>query len=89
MKSKCPVVASDDYEIQPGAPPYPAVDRPVYPSTQRLETRPAHRAQPAVSSDDPGHDVWVAGRRCTGLVATEPSTVATVDPSPEIPVPVG
>ena len=82
MKSKCPVVASDDSEIQHGASPYPAVDRPVYPSTQRLETRPAQRA---FSSDDPGHDVWLAGRRHTGLVATEPSPVATVDPGPEIP----
>ena len=85
MESKCPVVASDDSEIQHVAPPYPAADRPLYPSMQRLVTRPAHRAQPAVLSDNPGYDAWLAGHCRTGLAATESSPVVKVDPGPEIP----
>ena len=58
LTSKCLVAASDDSGIQLAAPPYQAADGLLCPSIQRLENRPAHRAQMAVSSDDQGHDVF-------------------------------
>ena len=84
-ESKCPVAASDDSKIQLAAPPYQTADRLLCPSMHLLETRPAHCAQPAVSSDDLGHDVFFASRLHTGLAPTQSPLVATVYPGPEIP----
>ena len=75
----------DDSEIQLATLPYHAADWPRCPSTQSLETRPAHRAHLAVSSDNLGQDVCFLGRRRTGLAPTESPLMAIDPPGPGSP----